>query len=295
MTHCKGVMKKRLRVDEDFRSCFRARSRRKPRSLLASQSLVRLSSTMSKSLGLATIALMLLAAAPAPATDTFRLELDHVWIMVSPNAPERAALVRAGFQISPDINRHEGQGTASLTVEFENAFLELMWPDSTVPVAPGLERGAEKFRQRMLWRTSGWCPVGIGFRRTEQTNDPWPFPTWSIAAPYLPAGSAIEMLTPRDDTRSPSLFIPPRTLADVREQAARAALYHHPIGVHRVTAIRLVSPKTYQPIESLAYLQKLHVIGVEQGKQWLVELTFDGGERKKSKDLRPDLPLVIRY
>jgi hypothetical protein len=250
---------------------------------------------MSTSLGLATITLMLLATGSAPATDTFRLELDHVWIMVSPNAPERVALERAGFQISPNINHHEGQGTASITIEFENAFLELMWPDSTVPVAPGLERGAEKFRQRMLWRTSGWCPIGIGFRRTAQTDDTWPFPTWSVTAPWLPAGSAIEMLTPRDDTRSPSLFISPSALADVPEQAARAALYHHPIGVHRVTAIRLVSPKTYQPIESLAHLQKLHVVGVEQGKQWLVELTFDGGERKKSKDLRPDLPLVIRY
>ncbi len=250
---------------------------------------------MSKSLGLAHIALMLVATAAASATATSRLEFDHVWIMVSPNAPERAALERAGFQISPNINQHEGQGTASITIEFQNAFLELMWPDSTVPVAPGLERAAEKFRQRMLWRTSGWCPIGIGFRRTAQSDDTWPFPTWFVTAPWLPADSAIEMLTPRDDTRSPSLFISPRALADVRQQAARASLYHHPIGVHRVSGIRLVSPKTYQPIEPLSYLQKLHVIGVEQGEEWLVELTFDGGKRKESNDLRPDLPLVIRY
>ena len=251
---------------------------------------------MRKSLGLARVALMLLATATMPAAAPSRLEFDHVWIMVSPNAPERAALERAGFQISPNINRHEGQGTSSATVEFQNAFLELMWPDSTVPVAPGLARAAEKFQKRMLWRTSGWCPIGIGFRRTAPSDDnPLPFPTWVVTAPWLPAGSALEILTPRDDTRSPSLFITPGALTDMGEQAARASRYHHPIGAHRVTAIRLVSPKTYQPIEPLVYLQKRHVIGVEQGEEWLIELTFDGGKGQKSKDLRPDLPLIIRY
>src|SRR5690349_7090196 len=122
-----------------------------------------------------------------------------------------------------------------------------MWPDSTVTVTAGLERAAEKFRQRMLWRSSGWCPIGIGFRRTTPSKDALPFPTWSVTASWLPAGSAIEMLTPRDDKSSPSLFITPRALTDAGEQAARASLYHHPICVHRVTAVRLVSPKIYRP------------------------------------------------
>lgn len=234
----------------------------------------------------------LLSAAPAAAPP--RVQFDHVWIMVSPNAPERAALERAGFQISKDVNHHEGQGTASITVEFKNAYLELMWPDSTVPVAPGLERAAEKFRQRMLWRTSGWCPIGLGFRRTTLSNDALPFPTWSWTAELMPKGSAMEMLTPRDDTLSPALFIEPRALTDTGEQATRASLYRHPIGSRRITAVRLLSPKTYPPIASLKYLQKQHLLSIKQGDEWLLELTFDGGSKKKSKDLLPDLP-VVRY
>jgi hypothetical protein len=150
---------------------------------------------------------ILLAAASARPADQPTLQFDHVWIMVSPNAPERAALERAGFQIASQINHHEGQGTSSITVEFQNAFLELMWPDASVSVAPGLERAAEKFHQRMLWRTSGWSPIGIGLHRTGQGNDSLPFPTWSTSAPWMPAGSAIEMPTPRDDTTSPALFV----------------------------------------------------------------------------------------
>ena len=54
------------------------------------------------------------------------LEFDHVWIVVSRDAPERAALERAGLKISPDVNRHDGQGTASISAEFLNAYLELI-------------------------------------------------------------------------------------------------------------------------------------------------------------------------
>ena len=64
------------------------------------------------------------------------LELDHVLIMVSPDAPERAALERAGFLISPDVNHHEGQGTSSITADFQNSYLELAWVDPKVSVAP---------------------------------------------------------------------------------------------------------------------------------------------------------------
>src|SRR5215469_14713067 len=74
-----------------------------------------------------------------------------------------AALQRASVEISPDLNRHDGQGTASITVEFVDSFLELMWPDSTVTVSPGLERAVEKFRNRMQWRSSDWRALELTF------------------------------------------------------------------------------------------------------------------------------------
>jgi hypothetical protein len=67
---------------------------------------------MSKVPGVVLIVFILWAVA-SPATAPSQFELDHVWIMVSPDAPERDVLERTGFEISPDINRHHGQGTAS--------------------------------------------------------------------------------------------------------------------------------------------------------------------------------------
>ena len=165
-----------------------------------------------------------------------QLAFDHASIMVSPGAPERAALEQAGLQISPDVTRNEGQGTASLAVEFENSYLELVWVDASVSVKPSLEPAAQKFRNRMAWRTSGWCPFGIASRRTTDDKLTLPFPTWSWRADWMPKGAEIVMLTPRDDTRSPALYIEPRALSDQAKQTALAAKFHHPLSVHRITS-----------------------------------------------------------
>jgi len=173
------------------------------------------------------------------------VQFDHLWIVVSRDAPERVALEKAGFRVGPAVSKHEGQGTASVAAEFQNSYLELIWPDPTVPISPGLERGAEKFRQRMLWRTSGWCPIGIVMHRV--SNDPLPFPTWSISPAWMEPGTAMEMLMPRDDTKS------------------------------------------------FALVEKEGVVQLESGEAWAVEVTFDKGAKRKQKDFRPELPLLIRY
>ena len=101
----------------------------------------------------------------------------------------------------------------------------------------------------------------------------------------------MEMLTPRDDTKSPSLSIHPATPQE--EQAKRAM--QQPIGARRITGVRLIQPKGYQPIEALRYVEKQGVLTVGRGNAWAIELTFDKGAKRRRKDLRPDLPLIIRY
>jgi hypothetical protein len=234
-----------------------------------------------------------MAFAQSATTSPTKLEFDHVGIVVTRDAPERAALEKAGLQISPGINRNDGQGTASISAEFRNSYLELTWPDPTVSVAPGAERAAEKFNNRMNWRTSGWCPIGIALHRVGSAT-PLPFPTWTIAPEWMPKGSAIEMLTARDDTKSPTFYIEPAALAvKEKDQVARAS--NNPAGIERITAIRLVRPKGYQPVAAFEYLEKAGIFRSSEGNEWAVEITFDGGRKNQTRDLRPDLPLVIHY
>jgi len=188
-----------------------------------------------------------------------------------------------------------------VSAEFLNAYIELMWPDPTVSVAQGAERGVEKFKNRMNWRTSGWCPIGIGLYRTGPATT-LPFPTWSIAPDWMPKGNAIEILTARDDTKSPSFFIEPPVLA-VKEEANRKlpendpkrTAFEHPVGVERVTAIQIIRPKEYQSVAAFTYLEKAGIFKSTEGKAWGIEVTFDGARKSQTKDLRADLPLIIHY
>src|SRR5215813_11468330 len=116
----------------------------------------------------------------------------------------------------------------------------------------------------------------------------------------MPKGTAIEILTARDDTKSPSFFIEPDVLAvkergNIDKNDSHAGALHHEIGVQRITRIRLVRPKEYQPVGAFAYLEKAGIFQSSEGNEWAVEITFDGGRKGQTRDLRPNLPLVIHY
>src|SRR2546425_18177 len=53
---------------------------------------------------------------PAFAAAAPPLMLSPAWIGVTTGAPERGAVEKGGSRIAPTVNRHDGQGTASVTV-----------------------------------------------------------------------------------------------------------------------------------------------------------------------------------
>jgi hypothetical protein len=217
-----------------------------------------------------------------------KLRLDHLFILVKPGAPERKALETAGFVVAPEVNKHDGQGTASITVELEDGFLELMWVEQSVSVSSGMERAVEKFRQKAEWRTSGRSPFGICLSRMKPGVDPvYPFPTWSIAMPWMAPGTSMVMLTTREDLLSPSVSVHPHPTHQ------KASL--HPNGVKRITSLRIVAPRDYTPAQSVAYARDIGVIKLGSGDEWFADVTFDGGAQNKTRDLRPDLPVMIHY
>ena len=238
------------------------------------------------------------SAGPAPA-----FEIDHIWIVVSPGAPERAALERLGFGVAPATNRHEGQGTASVTFEFTNSYLELMWVDPDVPVAPGREVVVYKFRRKADWKSSGWSPFGLALHRTAAAPDSLPFATWPLSAPWMAPGESYAMITPRTDSLTPSFWVVPHPAPIVGESfvprdavdSIRASALRHPNRARRLTGVRLVLPASYQPTEAMRIFEGLGVVQVGHGDAWRLDLTLDGNRTHRTQDLRPTLPVVIRY
>ena len=233
---------------------------------------------------------------PAP------LVLSHAWIVVTTGAPQRTALEKAGFRIAPTVNRHDGQGTASITVEFLNGFLELMYPDPTVPISPQLQVGAEKFRLKSAWRETGYSPIGIVFDRTTKTPTKFPFATWKISADWMEKGTFIEMLTPRELPKALSLSISSHaesTRERENELLARdpvkGAMFLHPNGARRLTKFLVVVPSEESLPPSASYLAEQGLITFQVGKRWLLDVTLDNGKQGVTKNFEPDLPLLIRY
>src|SRR4029077_7998170 len=149
----------------------------------------------------------------------------------------------------PTVNRHDGQGTASVTVELLNGFLELIYPDPTVPVSPAAQAGAEKFRLKSGWRETGYSPIGIVFDRTPATPEKLPLATWRVSADWMEKGTYIEMMTPKEMPKSVSLSIashPASTNEQTNEALARdpveGDMFRHPNGARRLTGLRVVAP-----------------------------------------------------
>lgn len=234
-------------------------------------------------------------------SDKRPLALSHAWIVVPTGAPQRTVLEKAGFRIAPTINIHDGQGTASVSVEFLNGFFELIYPDPTVPISPASKVGAEKFRLKSEWRDTGYSPIGIVFDRTEATPEKFSFSTWRVSADWMEKDTFIEMLTPKEMPKALSLSIsshaqnPESENEKLARDPVKGAMFHHPNGARRLTAVRVVAPSAESLPPSATYIASHGLMKFDVGGQWLLELTLDNRKQRVTKNFQPDLPLVIHY
>ena len=238
-------------------------------------------------------------------TGAVPIEVDHVYIWVTPDAErEIRALEDAGFTVDREPTHHEGQGTSAVSVEFRNAYLELLYLDPTVSVAAKMTEDVTEYRRRANWRTTGWSPIGIGFHRKDGVSSALPFATRPYQPEWLEPGTSIERLGLETDSLAPRLFVLPDYLAVedsialaelVAADTAFAALLEHATGAGRLTHVRVVVADPKGRTEAVRMLEDAHLLEIRVGQQALLELTFDDGIQGRMSDLRPTLPLVLHY
>ncbi len=121
-------------------------------------------------------------------------------------------------------------------------------------------------------------------------------------AEWMPTGSVIQVATSVTRPIEPMVFVVPPAF-EVRPierlspegQERRKNRSAHPLGVQKLTAVRLTIPGGAVSSKTVDALVSAGVISVEVGLVPLMELTFDGGSQGKVRDLQPTLPIVIRY
>ena len=227
-------------------------------------------------------AALLLLAVAAFSAEPPPLELDHVTIVVPEGAPGAPmALAAAGFHmLNTEPNLPRLPGTATRTLGFENAYLQLVW----VTNRDSLNAADAELSRRLKWDDAGTSRFVFGLRRAG-TSDSLPFATTDHA------GAAYA----RTAEHEPQVRVVPADRAWTSVAPQLATELKHLNDTHRITLVTWVHRRA-RNAEAIDWLQQKEIVkGGLAGGDAFVEVELDDGHTGKRVDFRPRLPLVIRY
>jgi hypothetical protein len=214
-----------------------------------------------------------------------QIELDHLFVCTAPSGPEADKLVRFGLHEGPP-NRHHGQGTACRRFSFANAMIELFW------VSDPNEAQNERTKRTLLWdrwssRQGNASPFGICVRPVNPQDAGSPFPGWEYRPAYLP--DPLSMQIGEAGIEEPMWV----HLSFMRRAQREGWFTQHPVGVREITRLTLTTPT---PLRSKASQKIVEsgVLATRTGATSLLEIEFDGHQRKEQVDFRPHLPVVFQ-
>ncbi len=224
---------------------------------------------------------------------SFGVEVDHVFVSASVDAPEAQRLIDLGLIEGSSI-RHPGQGTANRRFFFANAMLELIWVENE----PEARSEAEPARRLHLWerwsgRDGAACPFGVCLRPSEGQSDVAPFPAWEYRPAYSPVGLPVANNSTVDS--EPLVFYIPLHRRMDSAPADQRQPFVHKLPIRELTAVRIFAPAAATPSPAMLAALESGAFSFQPAARALLELGFDGERRGQRADLRPALPLVLLW
>jgi hypothetical protein len=213
------------------------------------------------------------------------LELDHVVMAVDDALDAERTLT--GFGLAFGLHAvHHGQGTSNACAFFDNAYLELLGRHDNAELQSVRVRPLG-LHERLHWRESGACPFGVALRAPDPLLA---IPTWAYEAGFLPPGRSIPIVTPRDATHEPLVFLIPQSLPIRREPPAS-----HRGKRRRLTRVTVWAPGVTGLPTGLAGLVDGDRLSVRAGPAHHLELEWDGAGATERHDFRPRLPFTLTW
>ena len=210
------------------------------------------------------------------------LELDHVFILVEPEAKVADLLVSLGMEESFSRD-HEGQGTSNRRFVFSNGMLEFLW----VRDANEANRGPGRdliFQQRS--ESSDASPFGIILHRKDNSNLEMPFTGWMYQPDYFKPPMSFHIGMNSSNLLEPLCIYVPFIEPEVREvdKGTFKSLSH--VKIHTTTA---------KLSDVLTIVNTADGLSITHANQHLMEITFDEKKCGLTKDFRPEIPLIIHW
>lgn len=222
--------------------------------------------------------------------EPFPLAIDHVYIVVSPDAPEAACLQTKGLRFLNELMYHQGQGTASYVCMFKNMYLELGWVRDRQEVLQQSEKVGTEIILVDPWQETGASPFGVGFHYTS-ANQSIPLVTKKHRAEWIPSSARIDVI-PKDSIHEPAYFILSDELKHIEPPEAERS---HALGLQNLTDILITVTNNAHMSMPTQFFATHSRLRIQEGPKPLMELTFDEGLTGESIDCHHILPLTIHY
>lgn len=212
------------------------------------------------------------------------LELDHFFILVEPEAKVANVLVSLGMQ-EGTRNKHNGQGTSNRRFYFANGMLEFLWVHDSEDAIKGPGRELY-FAERSIDPEAS--PFGIILHRKDNSSLEMPFKGWKYQPAYFDPPWAFHIGANSNNLLEPlciyAPFIEPVPSTSKTEE-----------GIFKlINEVQIYTPS--KPLSDvLGIADTADRLSIDHGSQHLMEITFDNQQRGCSKDLRPDIPLIIYW
>ncbi|MDH3972722.1 MAG: hypothetical protein OEV42_00465 [Deltaproteobacteria bacterium] len=212
------------------------------------------------------------------------LELHHFFILVKPEAEVAEKLISIGM-CEGTRNKHEGQGTSNRRFNFSNGTLELLWVHDEEEAVNGPGKGmclAERTKN-----TSA-SPFGVIFNRKDNCSQEMPFEGWKYEPVYFQAPWAFHI-----GANSKSIVEPLCVYMPFIEPGMSKGLDENET-FKSITQVKVHTPS--EPMSNvLDIVKNAERLTIVNGKEHLIEVTFNENHMGCSQDFRPDLPLVVNW
>ena len=207
---------------------------------------------------------------------------------------------RLGLNCTEPQN-NPAQKTVSTLIFFENVYLELFWFDENSHLAQSDMMTEFNFFPRVNWLETGSSPFGFGIcYQTDQAN----FFTDTVEAGGTEQMQGYEQplrLLPGNlaNPEEPICYVVPHYVAArnrlKRVLAVAKQTLTQTLGMSQLTHVKLTVSSDRLFTTPLISLSAQNFLEIEYRKPPLLELTFDEGNQQRFLDLRPLMPIILRY
>ena len=210
------------------------------------------------------------------------IQLDHIFVLVSPGAPEADALLSAGLLEGP-ANKHPGQGTTNRRFFFTNFTLEFLFVHDLAEAMNGPAKGL-KLVERAI--DVAGSPFGLVSRVIQGVEIP-NFPAWKYFPEYFAQDMCFFVGDNSDNFDEPLCICMPPALP----KPLKPPEEHNTLAL---TGLNISVPGA-KPSSTLSAFEACDQVTVQYGQSHALTLEFDQQGTGNSLSLQPAIPLTLNW